>query len=115
MPQTGPLEGHTALVTGASRGIGAATARALDRAGARLAVVSRGGPDLDEVAAALGHRPLALAADLRQADAPGQVAARVLDGFGSVDILVNNAALAARLDTVDTEAALIDELLAVNV
>jgi NAD(P)-dependent dehydrogenase (short-subunit alcohol dehydrogenase family) len=113
--QTGPLEGHTALVTGASRGIGAATARALDRAGARVAVVSRGGPDLDEVAAALGHRPLALAADLGHADAPGQVAGRVLDEFGSVDVLVNNAALAARLDTVDTEAAMIDELLAVNV
>jgi NAD(P)-dependent dehydrogenase (short-subunit alcohol dehydrogenase family) len=110
-----PLKGRSALVTGASRGIGAATARALDRAGAQVAVVSRGGPDLDEVGSGLVHEPLTVAADLRQTEAAPEVAARVLEAFGRVDILVNNAAAAARLDTVDTDAVLIDELLAVNV
>jgi NAD(P)-dependent dehydrogenase (short-subunit alcohol dehydrogenase family) len=110
-----PLRGRTAVVTGASRGIGAATARALDEAGARVALVSRGGADLDEVAAGLVHEPLIVAADLRLPDTPHLVAGQVLERFGSVDILVNNAATAARLDTVDTGAALIDELLAVNV
>jgi NAD(P)-dependent dehydrogenase (short-subunit alcohol dehydrogenase family) len=110
-----PLQGLTALVTGASRGIGAATARALDQAGARVAVVSRGGPELDEVGSGLLHERLTVVADLREPSAVREVAARVLDAFGSVDILVNNAAVAARLDTVDTDAVLIDDLLAVNV
>jgi NAD(P)-dependent dehydrogenase (short-subunit alcohol dehydrogenase family) len=110
-----PLKGRTALVTGASRGIGAATARALDQAGARVAVVSRRGPDLDEVGSRLVHESLTVAADLREAGFAADVAAQVLEAFGAVDILVNNAAAAARLDTVDTDAVLIDELLAVNV
>jgi NAD(P)-dependent dehydrogenase (short-subunit alcohol dehydrogenase family) len=110
-----PLKGRTAVVTGASRGIGAATARALDAAGARLALVSRGGAELDEVAAQLGHPPVTVAADLRLPDAPQSVADQVLDAFGSIDVLVNNAAAAARLDTVETGAGLIDDLLAVNV
>jgi NAD(P)-dependent dehydrogenase (short-subunit alcohol dehydrogenase family) len=80
-----------------------------------VAVVSRGGPDLDAVRSGLVHEPLAVAADLREPNAASDVAASVLETFGSVDILVNNAAAAARLDTVDTDAALIDELLAVNV
>jgi NAD(P)-dependent dehydrogenase (short-subunit alcohol dehydrogenase family) len=80
-----------------------------------VAIVARGGPDLDEVGSGLVHEPLAFAADLRESTAAPEVAASVLEVFGSVDILVNNAAAAARLDTVDTDAALIDELLAVNV
>jgi NAD(P)-dependent dehydrogenase (short-subunit alcohol dehydrogenase family) len=110
-----PLKGRTAVVTGASRGIGAATARALDEAGARLALVSRRADDLDEVAEQLVHEHLTVAVDLRLPEAPHAVADQVLDAFGAVDVLVNNAAAAARLDTVDTGAGLIDELLAVNV
>lgn len=109
------LEGRTALVTGASRGIGAATARALDRAGARVALVARSEESLREVAADLRHDPVVLVADLAGVDAPAQVARQALDALGTVDILVNNAAAAARLDTVDTDAAVIDAMLAVNV
>jgi NAD(P)-dependent dehydrogenase (short-subunit alcohol dehydrogenase family) len=110
-----PLKGRTAVVTGASRGIGAATARALDEAGARLALVSRRAGDLDEIAAELVHEHLTVAADLSRPEAPQAVSDQVLGAFGSVDVLVNNAATAARLDMVDTGADLIDELLAVNV
>ena len=109
------LDGKVALVTGASRGIGAATARALDRAGARVALTGRSARDLDEVATELAHDPVVIAGDLRDPDAPAAIAFRALAELGGVDVLVNNAATAARLDTVDTDAALVDEMLAVNV
>jgi len=110
-----PLAGRTALVTGASRGIGAAAARALDRAGARVALTARGAGELRAVAAELGRDPVVVVADLAEAEAPAAVAAQALDALGGVDVLVNNAAVAARLATADTDAALIDGLLAVNV
>jgi NAD(P)-dependent dehydrogenase (short-subunit alcohol dehydrogenase family) len=109
------LDGRTALVTGASRGIGAAAAVALDRAGARVALVARSRPDLEVVASGLRHEPLIVTGDLRDAHAPTSIAADVLAALGPVDVLVNNAAAAARLATVETTAAIIDELLAVNV
>jgi NAD(P)-dependent dehydrogenase (short-subunit alcohol dehydrogenase family) len=109
------LEGRTALVTGASRGIGAATARALDRAGARVALVARTAEGLLEVSGDLDKDPVVVVADLGKADAPAIVAQHALDSLGHVDVLINNAAVAARLPTVDTDAAMIDELLAVNV
>ena len=110
-----PLEGRTALVTGASRGIGAATALALDRAGARVALVARDSEALLATARQCEHEPVIVAGDLGQLDAPAAFAAQVLGELGGVDVLVNNAALAARLATVDTDAALIDQMLAVNV
>jgi NAD(P)-dependent dehydrogenase (short-subunit alcohol dehydrogenase family) len=109
------LDGRTAVVTGASRGIGAATARALDRAGAQVALVARDAEALSGVASELDHKPLVIRADLRDAGAPTAIAAQVLDDLGSIDVLVNNAASAARLSTVETDSAMIDEILAVNV
>lgn len=112
---SGPLAGRTALVTGASRGIGAATAVALDRAGARVALTARASGDLDTVATGLRNDPVVLPCDLRQAGEVEALAGAALSALGQIDVLVNNAAAAARLSTVDTDAALIDELLAVNV
>ena len=66
-------------------------------------------------AAGLIHDPLVIPADLRDASAPSGWRIKSSGRFGPVDILVNNAAMAARLATVDTDAALIDDLLAVNV
>lgn len=109
------LTGRTALVTGASRGIGAATARALDAAGARVALTARSPEALHLVAATMANDPVVIVADLAEGDAVAGLAERALDVLGSVDVLVNNAAVASRLDTVDTDAVLIDELLAVNV
>jgi NAD(P)-dependent dehydrogenase (short-subunit alcohol dehydrogenase family) len=109
------LAGTVAMVTGASRGIGAATARALDRAGARVVLVARDTADLSAAAKDLLQDPIVVAADLGKLDAPMAVARHVLDTVGRVDVLVNNAAAAARLPTTDTDATIIDDLLAVNI
>jgi NAD(P)-dependent dehydrogenase (short-subunit alcohol dehydrogenase family) len=102
-------------VTGASRGIGAAVARALDRAGTRVALLSRDHAALSSVAGGLEHEPCIITADLREPDAPAAVAERALEVLGRVDILVNNAAAAKRLSVEETGIAEIDEMLAVNV
>lgn len=106
---------RTAIVTGASRGIGAATAIALDRAGMRVALVGRDATTLAEVANGLDNDPVVIESDLSSPDAPARVARQALAALGAVDALVNNAAEAARLPTTDTDGPLIDRLLAVNV
>jgi NAD(P)-dependent dehydrogenase (short-subunit alcohol dehydrogenase family) len=110
------LHGRTALVTGASRGIGAATAVALDRAGARVALAARDGERLRVVAAELSNDPVVLEVDLADPDAPGRLAAAASAGLGGgVDVLVNNAAVAQRLPITAHDAELIDRMHAVNV
>jgi len=109
------LDGRTAIVTGASRGIGAAIALALDRAGARVALVARDRAALEAVAAGLHNEPLVVVADLADPDVPACLVADAEDQLGAIDVLVNNAALAARAPTAELEAALVDRLYAVNV
>jgi NAD(P)-dependent dehydrogenase (short-subunit alcohol dehydrogenase family) len=110
------LEGRTALVTGAGRGIGAACARALDAAGARVAIVARSRDELDAVAAELEHSPVVVTADLGTADGPGAAATAVLDRFdGRLDVLVNNAGAALRKDSHEVTVDELDHLWQVNV
>jgi NAD(P)-dependent dehydrogenase (short-subunit alcohol dehydrogenase family) len=109
------LDGRTAIVTGASRGIGAAIARALDRAGARVALVARDQEALGSVAADMHNDPVILPVDLADADAPARLVAEARDRAGPIDVLVNNAALAARAPTDELDAELVDRLYAVNV
>ena len=109
------LDGRTAIVTGASRGIGAAIARALDRAGARVTLVARDREALGAVAADLHNGPVVLPVDLADPDAPARLVAEARDRVGAIDVLVNNAALAARAPTDELDAELIDRLYAVNV
>ncbi len=87
------LSGKAALVTGATGGIGAATARALHARGARVALTGRRAAELDALAAELGGRALAVPADLADPAAPAALVERVESGFGALDILVNNAGL----------------------
>jgi NAD(P)-dependent dehydrogenase (short-subunit alcohol dehydrogenase family) len=109
------LQGRTALVTGASRGIGAAIAGALDRAGARVALAARTGAALAEVASRLTHDPIVIETDLMDPSAPDRLAAEAEAKLGRVDILVNNAALGGRMLLRDVNAEVIDRMYAVNV
>jgi NAD(P)-dependent dehydrogenase (short-subunit alcohol dehydrogenase family) len=90
------LEGKVAVVTGASRGIGAATALALAREGAAVTLTSRHQQALDETAAAIlaevpGARLLAQAAHVADADAAQAVLRATTQVLGPLDVLVNNA------------------------
>jgi len=89
------LADKTALVTGASMGIGRAIARLLAAEGVRVAVVARRRELLaslaDEIAAAGGHRPVAIVQDIMAEDAAARSRDAALEGLGRVDILVNNA------------------------
>ena len=109
------LEDRTAVVTGASRGIGAAIATALDAAGARVALVARSADDLTAVAAGLEHEPVVIAVDLAEPDAPTTVAAAALAALGRVDVLVNNAALGVRTDSTELDGSTIDRIHQLNV
>lgn len=89
------LKDKVALITGASRGIGEATAMGLAQAGADLAIVSRKLPDLEKVGEEikkLGRKCLAVQAHLGKLEEINQLVKRVLEEFGKIDILVNNAA-----------------------
>ncbi len=110
-----PLSGRTALVTGASRGIGAAIALALDRAGARVGIVARDGTALEAVANGLSHAPLTFVGDLSDPGACTALAGEAEARLGAVDVLVNNAGVAARLPVQELDARLIDWMYAVNV
>ena len=112
----GPLAGRSALVTGAGRGIGAAIARALDAAGARVALVARTETELRAVAAGLQHDPLVIPSDLGTADGPGAAARAALAAFGGrLDVLVNNAATMLRKDSDTVTIEELDRLWVVNV
>lgn len=88
-----PLAGQVALVTGASRGIGAATALAMARAGADVAVLARDADRLEQVAGQvrdLGRRSLVLPCDAMEGDALRAAARRTVDEIGVPTVLVNN-------------------------
>lgn len=88
------LEGRTAIVTGASSGMGAAVARAMAAAGARVVLVGRDTERLDEVAGAIrqqGETCHLVVADVTEDDAPPRIVEEALRAFGSIEILVNAA------------------------
>jgi NAD(P)-dependent dehydrogenase (short-subunit alcohol dehydrogenase family) len=87
------LSGHRAVVTGASRGIGAEAARALDAAGAQVVLVARSTGQLKELASTLRNSPVVLACDLTGDGAIGALVNDARSAVGMVDILVNNAAV----------------------
>jgi len=88
------LAGRTAIVTGASKGIGAEIARQLAKAGARVAVASRDKPLLDRVAQGIGAAAIAIECDITDQKSVAVAASRLRQEFkGAPDIIVNNAGL----------------------
>ena len=110
------LAGRHALVTGASRGIGAAIAAALIADGARVSLIGRDAARLAEVCARLGgaDRAVAIAADITRADAVREAFTTARRQFGPVHVLVNNAGQAASAKFTDTDEALWNRILGVN-
>jgi NAD(P)-dependent dehydrogenase (short-subunit alcohol dehydrogenase family) len=95
------LTGKVALVTGGSKGIGAAAARSLSEARARVAICSRDAAELVQTATEIenktGHRVLPIQADVTSAADVGRLMQEVQDSLGGVDILVNNAGSAGQI------------------
>jgi NAD(P)-dependent dehydrogenase (short-subunit alcohol dehydrogenase family) len=85
------LTGKVAFVTGGSRGIGLATAKALVAGGAAVAISGTEQGRLDSAVASLGRNTLGIRADVRQYSEVEAALSRVVSTFGGVDILVNNA------------------------
>ena len=103
------VEGRVALVTGASSGIGAATARALAEGGAHVALASRGGDDVG-IEGALAQR-----CDVRDLAQVEALVAACVERFGGLDILVVNAGVGAYGDFLDLKPEWLDEMIDTNV
>ena len=113
------LTGKRALVTGGSRGIGAAIAQILAERGADVAITYQNSPDrADAVVSsikALGRRGVAIQADSADPAAAKQAVAKAVEGLGGLDILVNNAAIGLAGPLVDLDLAQYQALMDVNV
>jgi NAD(P)-dependent dehydrogenase (short-subunit alcohol dehydrogenase family) len=103
------LEGRVALITGAGRGIGAATAHALAAQGVRLALASRRGEDPGVVGA------LVRACDVRDLDSVSQMVDATIERFGQLDILVGNAGVGAYGPFLELPLEHLEEMIEVNV
>jgi NAD(P)-dependent dehydrogenase (short-subunit alcohol dehydrogenase family) len=108
------IEGRTVLITGAARGIGAATARRLHRAGARVVLAGLEPELLEQLAGELGDRALAVEADVTEVDDLERAAEAALERFGGIDVAIANAGIAyvGALATAPVEQ--VERTLAVN-
>lgn len=95
------LQGKTALITGAARGIGRAFAETYVREGARVAVADIDIEGAQETAAALGDRAMAVALDVTDPASIARAVAETAEAFGQIGILINNAAVFTAAPTVE--------------
>ncbi|GAA1511147.1 SDR family oxidoreductase [Nocardioides humi] len=112
------LTDHVAVVTGAGRGIGAATAVALAEAGADVVISSRTESQLADVAArveAAGRRAVVVPADLAHTEEVAGLAERAYDAFGRLDVVVNNVGGTIPNAFLDTDVAYLEEAFHFNV
>lgn len=96
------MQGKVVVITGASRGIGAAAARAFAKAGAKVVLLARSMTEIDAIAAEIGPAALALRCDVADWSAVEAALAKTVQAFGRIDVLVNNAG------TIDPIARLAD-------
>ncbi|MGW0701778.1 SDR family oxidoreductase [Streptomyces sp. NPDC002867] len=113
------MNGKVALVTGGSRGIGAATALRLARDGADVAITYTAGKEAAEevvrTAEGLGRRAVALRADSADAAGAAEAVARAADALGRLDVLVNNVGVGLLAPLENITVADVDRVLATNV
>ena len=112
------IQGKNAIVTGGGGGIGKGIALALARAGAGVAVVDILDADARSVAAEIvraGGRALAVQCDVADSGAIKKMVGEAASALGSIDILVNNAAIMDRAPFLESDMAVFDRLMAVNV
>lgn len=114
------LEGQVALVTGAGRGVGAATAKLFAREGAKVVLSSRSRKQLEAVAAEIeaevgSKRTLIVPADISDEGQVLDLFQKSLETFGPLDILVNNAATIEKRDFIDMDLATWEEVMGINV
>lgn len=117
-PERFQLTDQVAVVTGAGRGIGAATAVALARAGADVVLSARTAADLERVAAEVeqaGRRALVVPADLSDTAAVADLAGAAKAEFGRLDIVVNNVGGTYPRPFLDTDVAFLEEAFHFNV
>jgi 7-alpha-hydroxysteroid dehydrogenase len=112
------IPGRVAVVTGAGRGIGAASAVALAEAGADVVIAARTRAQLDEVASAVaahGRQAHVVVADLADPEQAAALAQEALDAFGRLDVVVNNVGGTIPNTLLDTDAAYLTEAFVFNV
>lgn len=110
-----PLQRTVALVTGASSGIGAATARRLADEGAAVALVARRRDRLDELASMIGGRALVVEADVTDQAQAAAAVTRTVAEFGRLDTLVNNAGVMLLGPALDSPTEEWDRMIALNI
>ena len=94
------LTGRVAIITGGSKGLGAAMAEGLASAGANLLLTSRNQDEVEATAAQIqsdyGNKVIGMAADVTDADQVAAMTERAISEFGKIDILINNAGINIR-------------------
>lgn len=108
------MTGKVAVVTGAARGIGAATARALSATGMSVVVVDRRDDLGTAVVAELGDRAIFVAADVTEPAGWESIVATAVESFGGIDVLVNNAAIIRVAPLLEMEVDTFDKVVATN-
>ena len=111
---TGRLEGKVALITGAARGIGEATARCFVAEGARVVLADRRGDDVQSVAASLGAAAVAVELDVTDEAGWADAVAATTASFGGLDVLVNNAGIMRIVPLVDCDLGTFRKVLDTN-
>jgi 2-deoxy-D-gluconate 3-dehydrogenase len=109
------LDGHVAIVTGASRGLGFAAAQALADEGARVLATARTQAGLDDLVASRPGRIVAARCDITEQAEVEALPQRAVDEFGRLDIVVNNAGIAPAARFLEQDAAAVEEVYRVNV